>query len=332
MRVRKEVKLVFVALVAMALLAACGAQGEVGPEGPQGAQGEQGPVGPMLSFEDVGCADCHNETSLLSGISQQWDVSVHGTGEAFVRAGSASCAGCHSGGAFSEMIAAGLSPNEVETGDAHPSRQDCRTCHEIHTTYTGDDFALETTASVDLFAVEGVTYDSGTGNLCVNCHQPRSLFPAAAEGMVEVTSTHWGPHHGPQSAFLLGYGGAGLEGTASKHYDQVEDSCVGCHLGPNQDHTFEPTVDACMECHDGVESFDLNGVQTEVQAMLDELGGYLETAGLMTDGHPVVGVYPEAEAMALWNYIAVGFEDKSLGVHNPAYIIDLLEQSLAVFQ
>jgi hypothetical protein len=330
MRARKE--FAFLLVFMLLFIAACGAQGEAGPIGPEGPQGEQGPAGPFAALEDVGCTDCHNETSLISGYQQQWSVSVHGTGEAFVRAGRASCAGCHSGGAFSEMIAAGLDPSQVETADAHPSRQDCRTCHEIHTTYTGDDFKLETVAAVDLYAVEGATYDAGSGNLCVNCHQPRRAFSEAVEGMVEVTSTHWGPHHGPQSAFLLGYGGAGLEGKASKHYNEVEDSCVGCHLGENQDHTFEPVIDSCTECHEDVESFDLNGLQTDVQAKLDKLAAYLESAGLFHDGHPVVGIYPEDQAMALWNYIAIAFEDKSLGIHNPSYISDLLEISLAVFE
>ncbi len=41
--------------------------------------------------------------------------------------------------------------------------------------------------------------------------------------MIEVTSTHWGPHHGPQSAMLLGWSaGAGdVTGNPSAH----------CHAG-----------------------------------------------------------------------------------------------------
>ena len=103
------------------------------------------------------------------------------------------------------MIAEGLGPNEVEEGDPNPTRQDCRACHQIHTEYTAADWALETTAPVALYAFEGVTYDGGKGNLCVNCHQPRrSIAEADAAGNINVSSTHWGPHHGPQSAMLLG--------------------------------------------------------------------------------------------------------------------------------
>jgi hypothetical protein len=41
---------------------------------------------------------------------------------------------------------------------------------------------------------------------------------------------------------------------------------------------------------------------------------------------------PEAEATALWNYIYIAHEDKSLGVHNPDYTLDLLEASLAALE
>ncbi|HZJ03046.1 MAG TPA: S-layer homology domain-containing protein, partial [Thermoleophilia bacterium] len=54
------------------------------------------------------CGDCHNSTDLISAKQAQWGISGHGTGDAFVRGTSASCAGCHSGGAFQDMIAAGM--------------------------------------------------------------------------------------------------------------------------------------------------------------------------------------------------------------------------------
>jgi hypothetical protein len=250
-----------------------------------------------------------------------------------VRGTSASCAGCHSGGAFSERIAAGLHPDEVEAGDPNPTRQDCRTCHQIHTTYTMDDFALETTDPVALFAIEGATYDGGEGNLCVNCHQPRRAGPVAEDGMITGISEHWGPHHGPQSAMLLGVAGAGVEGSPSAHYNNVEDTCVGCHMGEGRSHTFEPEVDRCQECHgDDVENFDIEGVQTEVQAMLDELGELLVAAGVLSenspDGHPTVTEAPENVGIALYNWIYVAHEDKSLGVHNPDYTRALLQAGL----
>ncbi|MCZ7664930.1 MAG: S-layer homology domain-containing protein [Thermoleophilia bacterium] len=274
------------------------------------------------------CSDCHNDTTLLTGKRTAWSESLHGTGEAFGRGTSASCAGCHSGGSFSAMVAAGQSPNEVTAGDPNPTRQDCRACHQIHETYTGADWALETTAPVELFAVEGATFNGGKGNLCVNCHQPRRGFPAAVNGTITGITSHWGPHHGPQSAMMLGVAGAGAEGTPSTHYLIVGDTCVGCHLGPNDGHSFEPVEAVCQTCHPDADGFDVNGVQTEVQARLDVIGAALVDLGLLSsndvDGHPTVTEAPEAQAIALYNWIYIAHEDKSLGVHNPPYTDALL--------
>jgi hypothetical protein len=279
---------------------------------------------------DLSCTECHNDTSLITGKQTAWSESTHGSGEAYVRGRSSSCAGCHSGGAFSERIAAGLNPTEVEAGDPNPTRQDCRACHQIHTSYTATDFALETTDPVALFAFEGVTYDGGEGNLCGNCHQPRRAIADAVDGFIEVTSSHWGPHHGAETAMLLGVAGAGdVEGSPSAHYQTVEDTCVTCHMGEGRNHSFEPEVAACQACHADAEDFDINGVQTEVQAGLDELEeGLIGLGWLDEEGHPTVTQVPEAQAAALWNWIYIAHEDNSLGVHNPAYTKALIEAGL----
>jgi hypothetical protein len=287
----------------------------------------------VLAAENT-CSDCHNDTTLITGKATAWSTSVHGTGTAYARGTSSGCAGCHSGGGFSEMVAAGLTPNTVTTGDPNPTRQGCRACHQIHTSYTGADWALETTAPVALFALGDAIYDGGKGNLCANCHQPRSKIAEADEnGMINVNSSHWGPHHGPQSAMLLGIGGAGVEGEASAHASLVEDTCVTCHLGPTANHTFAPVLAACQECHEGTKNFDIEGVQTEVAAMLDEVAELLKAKGLMDEeGEPVIGLYPAAQASALWNYIYIAHEDKSMGVHNPEYIMDMLEAAKEALQ
>jgi hypothetical protein len=232
------------------------------------------------------------------------------------------------------MVAAGLTPDKVENGDPNPTRQDCRTCHEIHTTYTDADWALETTDPVALFAVDGATFDGGEGNLCANCHQPRRSFPAPDDnGMITGISSHWGPHHGPQSGMLLGVAGAGVtDGKPSPHYSAVENTCVGCHLGSDASHTFEPVVATCQACHADATDFDIDGVQTEVQAMADELGKKLVAAGVLSensaDGHPTVTEAPENVAIGLYNWIYVMHEDKSMGVHNPSYTKALLQAGL----
>jgi hypothetical protein len=221
---------------------------------------------------------------------------------------------------------------DVKSADANPSRIDCRTCHQIHTTYTKDDWALETTDPVALYAVQGATFDGGMGNLCANCHQQRSAFPAAKDGKVSVTNTHWGGHHGPEAALLLGVGGAGVEGKPSPHYQTVKDTCVTCHLGgagPNADHHFMPVVANCVACHADATSLDIDGKQTEIKDKLAQVAKALQAKGLLDkDGVVVVGAYPEAQAAALWNYLFI-LEDKSDGVHNITYANALLDSALA---
>lgn len=292
---------------------------------------------PSVFAQEASCSDCHNDTTLITGKATAWATSMHGTGEAYVRGTSSSCAGCHSGGGFSDMVAAGLTPDTVAAGDPTPTRQGCRACHQVHTSYTGADWALETTAPVMLLAFEAgsdTLYEGGKGNLCTNCHQPRRAIAAPdADGMINVSSTHWGPHHGPQSAMLLGMGGASAEGEPSNHYYLVENTCVTCHLGENMNHNFEPTSAVCAECHEGANNFDIDGVQTEVAAMLDEVAELLKAKGLLDEeDHPVVGLHPAAEASALWDYIFIAHEDGSLGVHNAEYTKNLLEAAKAALQ
>jgi hypothetical protein len=271
---------------------------------------------------------------LISEKETAWRESRHGSGESYVRGTSSSCAGCHAGNGFTAMLADGKHPGELESGQTEPTRQECRTCHQIHTRYTAQDWALTTTEPVALYAFEDVTFDGGTGNLCTVCHQPRRQIDEAIDGVVEITSVHWGPHHGPQSAMLLGAAGAGdVEGSPSAHYTLLDDTCVNCHLSEGGSHTFEANLLACLECHKDAENFDIDGTQTEVQAMLDELEQALIARGLLDEeGHPAVASVPEEQAAALWNWIYIAHEDRSLGVHNPVYTRDLLEASLEALE
>ncbi len=313
-----------------------GIQGIKGIQGVAGLMGEQGPAG------DQTCQTCHNETTMLLSKSLQWGQSGHGTGTSYGRGTSASCAGCHASEGFTVRVETGVAFDSLEEGISGPTPQNCRTCHDIHTDYTEDDWGLSTEGAVTLL-VAGQVFDGGEGNLCASCHQPRRGILedyAAVDGMVSITSTHWGPHHGVEANTLLGIGGWGEAGEpAPGHYameDDIvaEDTCVTCHLGPNDNHTFAPDEDNCqVACHEDVEDFDFNyeNVQEDVQALFDELGELLEAIGIMHDGHPVVGDYTEAQAGALWNYLWI-LEDGSLGVHNSEYMKGLLEVGIAALQ
>src|SRR3972149_6250503 len=120
----------FLVIGAALVLAACA--GEAGPEGPSGATG---------------------------------------TGEACERGGDTNCAGCHGTEGAKARINAGLPPHDPSVeGVVNVSPYDCRTCHNIHTTYTKADFALTGGEQPVFMERAGGTFDGGKGNLCANCH------------------------------------------------------------------------------------------------------------------------------------------------------------------
>jgi hypothetical protein len=332
-----------IVLAALVLAACAGAPGATGPVGPVGPAGPAGPVGPAGAAGPAGpagpagadasttCKDCHTSGTTLTGKVTAWSTSVHGSGPAFAIAGEeAACVGCHTGSGFAEALAAGTNNTAgLKTADPNPTRIDCRACHQIHTTYTAKDWALKIIDPVKLIASDA-TYDGGMGNLCANCHQQRTAFPEATDGKVAVNSTHWGGHHGPETALLLGVGGAGVTGTPGPHY-KIENTCVTCHLGgpgPDANHSFVPQVSTCVQCHTDATSLDIDGEQTAITAQLDKVAKALTAKGLLdAKGVIVVGNYPTEYAAALWNYLLVE-EDKSLGVHNPPYAKALLDAAL----
>jgi len=335
---RKRIILVFAILLAIILASCAGPEGPQGPAGDAGPAGPPGPAGPQgepATLTDLSCTECHNSSTLLfSKQAQFYRHSVHGTGEAFARGSSDSCAGCHGSEGPEARISAGLPPHDESVkGVTNVSPYNCRTCHNIHDTYSLEDFGLTGGAQPVQMEYTAGTFDGGEGNLCSNCHQVRNELPVAADGNIEVTSSRFGPHHGVEAQMLLGEGGLGVSGSPSAHYQMIENTCVACHMGDERNHTFEPDVSRCQACHADAENFDMNGVQTEVQVMVDELTVLFEEQGFIDpdNGRWVTGTYPEAAAQAMWNYKFV-VEDQSMGVHNSAYTKLLLQQALDALQ
>ncbi len=343
---------------ALALAACSGETGPVGPPGPAGeagpagAAGEPGPEGPagpvgdvaMADVTDLSCTACHDSgTLIVSKQAQMRDASVHGTGEAFIRGESTNCAGCHGSEGAEARIEAGLPPHDPSVeGVVNVSPYTCRTCHDIHETYTPDDFSLTGDGQPVAMEYTDGTFDRGNANLCANCHQIRNEQPVAVDGVIEFTTSRFGTHHGAEAQMLLGVGGLSAPGDESIHYRDIENGCVGCHMGENSNHTFEPDLDNCQECHTDLDTFDRNGVQTEIQALLDEVKLLLIDAGIIDTtlldsetgevaNRSVPGAYPEAVASAMWDYMFV-IEDQSRGVHNPPYAKALLEAAKAALE
>lgn len=296
-----------------------------------------------ISPESLPCTQCHNETTMLVSKQAQLFHSLHGSGDAYVRGSNKNCSGCHGSEEASRRINESLMPHDASiVGVVNASPINCRTCHAIHTTYSLKDFGLTGNMAAVELERTGTFFDGGSGNLCAECHQFRNELPVAVDGQIAVETTRFGPHHGVEAQMLLGEGGVGLRSRPNVHYKEVGDTCVDCHMGtiaekdPNdplpalaRNHTFEASVSYCTSCHEGIDSFDYQNVQTDIQALMDEVKQYLEQAGIMDtregfENRSIEGTYPEEVAAAMWNYMMV-LEDGSKGVHHPDWARQLLE-------
>ena len=293
-------------------------------EGPAGADGQD-----AITL----CIQCHTEAN-MQAIDLQYEESGHGIGANVAYAGGRNgCAMCHSNEGFIETQKTGMDTTAADI--PIPTRISCETCHSgTHRSFDvendGNDYALRTTSPVDLQAFNQTLDLGDESNLCANCHQPRTAPPTPDnDGNFYVSSTHYGPHHGPHSTVLAGIGGYTF-GTVvnSEVHASAGATCITCHMNEG-DHKWEPSLDACKTCHTDAASFDLGGKQTEINGLISSLKSALIDKGLLDDaGHPVKGTFPVAQAGALYNYEMI-VDDRSAGVHNYPFIKDLLDASIA---
>jgi hypothetical protein len=300
---------------------------------------------------ELTCKECYNDTAIITGNKANWTTSVHGSGPGLAYAGErVDCAGCHDGSAFSKMIAEGKNFSQVETSNTAPTHQDCRTCHQIHVTYTGADWALETNAPVTM-VTSGLTFDGGSGNLCANCHQARRYlagFPAKDSAGADIpdkyaANVRFNTHYSVQADVLMGGGDFGVEGKPGAHYSMVENTCAGCHMGESNDHTFAPQLSTCVKCHADAKDFNVNDYLTKfeedykaLEAKLLEKGlisqnadGTFATVTKNADGSPVILDPGPAQALFFYNVV---HEDGSEGIHNPTYFKALMEHAMEMLK
>jgi hypothetical protein len=224
---------------------------------------------------------------------------------------------------------------------------------------------LEDVTLADVSAPDGPTVitTGGKGKICMNCHQGRRdtlsyVKPGAG-------SPYFGPHHGPQTDMLAGKNAwtYGQQIPSSSHLVAVPDTCVACHLQENSigdpaaeshvgGHTFRPKWDggtpedpsddvdlvaACTQCHGPITTFNfpkadyngdglVEGVQTEVQHLLDELAMLLPPLDQPTISINSSWTEQQLQAGFNWEFV---HEDGSLGVHNLTYAVGLLKASIA---
>lgn len=300
--------------------------------------------------EPTSCFECHGDTPENEKIiarRDQWENSAHATGETYTE-NESPCSGCHTSEGFVQRLQTG-SAGEIE----NPSHIGCFTCHAPHSIYgtlkvrTEEPYTLE----------NGIVFDKGAGNLCVNCHHSRRNVDDYVYDGVKLNN-RFGPHHSNQGDMLQGtnaYEYSGVTYTNSYHSSGATDGCVTCHMKTSVENTLGghsmnmawegvENVAACNSpvCHNGAlttfnrlaaEDYDhdgtIEGVQDEVQGQMDELKDKLIAANLLTSGGvPVARAVAKADsAGAVYNYL-FALEDRCLGIHNTKYAVELLQSAL----
>jgi len=343
------IKIVLICVLAVLFLffigckGAAGSDGADGTDGVAGIAGSDGADGANGADGNVTCFQCH-ATDIFEQALYDFAASQHSSGSVAVSYAGGNvnwgdCTRCHSHEGF-VAFASGFDPHAI----TNPSAWECGTCHTLHNEFTSEDYNLRMTTAASI-------WDSGTfllkgqnsievegGNaLCANCHQSRVAEPNITNPgeTFEITSTHYGPHHGPQANVLTGVGFAEFVGAISypapNSATHMTPACTGCHMA-NNNHSFEPTLDGCTDCHTGLATFDLNGAQTDIHDLLTELRDLLLAAGVLEGDvehgyHPIVGTYDMVLARAFFNWVGLE-EDRSMGVHNPAYVNALLKNTI----
>jgi hypothetical protein len=349
MKYHINLKLILSVCLCAFLAASCVKEGPVGPAGADGTDGVDGRDG---QDGQITCLTCHSGDS-MEEIQAQFATSEHSAGAIAVdyAGGRASCAPCHSHELFVQYTTFG----EVKGDITNPSPWTCNTCHGLHEDFEGSDYALRASAPVKAVYLEDIDASAtmdliGNSNLCATCHQTRRPEPnidSPGDSTYYISSTHYGPHHGPQANVVMGVGFAEIPGDVSypesgSSYHYGEDaSCVGCHMGEygmGGGHSWIPNLAACEECHDtDMEDYNYGGRQTTTHDQLVQLRDKLVELGVVEyveedeAYEPVVGTYPMLYVQAFFNWIGLE-EDRSLGAHNPKYVNALLANTIAALK
>lgn len=343
-----------------------GANGTNGTNGADGAAGQDGADGADANST---CILCHSDDQVIVAKSRQYANSAHSMGHTSGYTNRSfgpdyNCASCHTSQGFLDVL---VGASNAPYADI--TQPNCYTCHSIHDTYTEADWGLTHPDATD--PMTGSTaVDIGTGNQCTQCHRfvehyvnIDSLFVGFDAGATTVTIPddgslkRTGVHHAPQYNIFTGMDLFEFTGTAtyptSDHVmDNAPDGCVTCHMndgfGDMTGHSMAMTYEfhgsdnlhwssSCTECHDGDDELDgkVEDIQTDVQALLDQLYGILTAASVtypsdapMGNGYLLMpGVFTTNYVAAHVNYNAIR-EDKSIGFHNPGYIEAVLMNTI----
>ncbi len=278
------------------------------------------------------------------------------------------CSPCHSGSGYVQWVKEGKPVNSLGLPAATAelpvgTNISCAVCHDPHDASQEHQLRLSDTQLGD---GTPVTFDKyGTGAQCMECHRSRRNAEEYTNDP-NNGSPYFGAHHGPQADMLIGANAPnfGIKLPSSPHATAIDNACVGCHMSnaagafdTNGDvvlvggHSFNmndklgnDNVKVCEKCHGDVGTtfnekkyyFNGNadhdgdgvaeGVQEEVHGMLEELATYLPQDA---DGNVDMSAKDNSIAVLKAGYAYIWVEeDRSFGIHNPAFTVGLLRAAI----
>lgn len=326
-----------------------------GPAGLHAANPSDPLVRPRVEVASTVCGGCHSDSQHPT--YEEWTNSAHAQVVEDMNPASRinACGRCHSGSVRLSL----LENMALPVGDADVAIV-CATCHDPHQTngYTAQ-LRNPVASTNDYFMPTNGTFASYYNpqiNVCAQCHNH-----AGASWTNNLSE----PHHSLQYNMLLGSVGELDYGPATyrpgTHALAITNQCVGCHMQSSSyvsetqpavtGHSFKvETYNLCLNCHplpEQLVAFTTNDVANQVlqvKVLLDYWATNKAPAALAKYGalaweytNPgnlsANGAGPDAAEQALIpeNIRKARFDlylvqnDGSFGVHNPTYVITLLQ-------
>ncbi len=310
---------------------------------------------PAMSFstwDNSLCEGCHDHQI------EEWETSGHALAEGGDPValgdhfGRSSCDYCHTSEGFIRTYDPAYA--DYDFGGEY-SQIGCPTCHDPHLGADGggNEAQLRTDDAVVLsytfpadpdedddltpWTVEGY----GAGQTCMQCHKARRNNANVAN-QIAVGYNHFGPHSSPQTDMFWGIGsyeipGLDYEAGRTHAHQGIADACVTCHMAFSEDagghvvHNFMPTLEACQNCHPGLDEAGLAALQQPTLDKLDQVAvllGYADwaTLELTLDDDNFDWTVAEREAAYGAQFV---YSSGDLGVHNPNYAEALLDNAIA---
>jgi hypothetical protein len=256
-------------------------------------------------------------------------------------------------------------PDDIEVVP-EPTTHTCATCHDPHDATNIHQLRFADTQLGDGAPITFELY--GTGSQCMECHRSRRNAVEYTSDIGNASSHYGPHHGPQADMLIgANTPDFGIQFISSAHYVATENACVDCHMGGEHldpagnvnvvgGHTWNMNdaegndhVEACAPCHGNIgDSFkdkkyyingnaDLDGngtaegLQIEVHGIMEYLSEFLPhdengNVSITEDNADSLDLTPE---IMRGGYVYIWLEeDRSFGIHNPAFTIGLLKAAI----